>query len=243
MRADRSGIVRDSAGRSKGWIRRTASAGVPGAARAETAGPGGRRRPRIGPGKAAGLPSETVLRRAHPAHSQPLNRPDPDWHSSISPISSARYAALLLDAPIRRRGPTPWLLRSGPPSSMAMDTIRIRGARTHNLKNLDLTCRAIADRDHRPVRVGQVLARLRHDLREASAATSNRVGLRTAIPQRDGEADVDHIEGLSPAISIEQKSTRTIRVRRAHHHRDLRISAPVVRARGTAALPRSPLSA
>src|SRR3546814_1435109 len=38
-------------------------------------------------------------------------------------------------AAIRRRPPPPFP-RSPPP--MAMDTIRIRGARTHNLKNIDL---------------------------------------------------------------------------------------------------------
>ena len=44
--------------------------------------------------------------------------------------------------------------------------------------------------------------------------------------------DVDSIEGLSPAISIEQKTTsRNPRSTVAHHHRDLRLPAPAVRAR------------
>ena len=50
--------------------------------------------------------------------------------------------------------------------------------------------------------------------------------------------DVDSIEGLSPAISIEQKTTsRSPRSTVGHHHRDLRLSAPALRQRGHAALP------
>ena len=47
-----------------------------------------------------------------------------------------------------------------------------------------------------------------------------------------GKPDVDSIDGLSPAIAIEQKSgSRNPRSQRRHHHRDLRLPAPAVGAR------------
>ncbi len=66
-----------------------------------------------------------------------------------------------------------------------------------------------ADRDHRPVRLGQVVAGLRHaSTPKASAAMSNRCRpTRGSSCRLMEKPDVDHIEGLSPAISIEQKST------------------------------------
>src|SRR5690606_11654581 len=57
------------------------------------------------------------------------------WHFlSFAPKSGARYAPLFGRDPAA--GASPPLPRS--PHPMAMDTIRIRGARTHNLKNIDL---------------------------------------------------------------------------------------------------------
>ena len=49
--------------------------------------------------------------------------------------------------------------------------------------------------------------------------------------------DVDPIEGLSPAISIEQKSTGTTPLHRRHGHRDLRLPPPVV---GQSGIPHCP---
>jgi hypothetical protein len=68
--------------------------------------------------------------------------------------------------------------------------IRIRGARTHNLKNgRPRPAARPADRDHRPVGLGQVLARLRHHLRRGPAPLRRvAVGLRAAVPVDDGEA-------------------------------------------------------
>src|SRR3546814_19011967 len=59
-----------------------------------------------------------------------------DWSSDVC---SSDLIGGSLRSSVRsrsRRRPPPPLPRSPPP--MAMDTIRIRGARTHNLKNIDL---------------------------------------------------------------------------------------------------------
>src|SRR5713226_6830702 len=61
---------------------------------------------------------------------------------------------------------------------------------------------------HRTVRLGQVVARLRHDLcgRTAAVCQSLSAYARQFLEQME-KPDVDLIEGLSPAISIEQKTT------------------------------------
>ncbi len=71
-----------------------------------------------------------------------------------------------------------------------MDKIVVKGAREHNLKNIDVEHPARqARRHHRPLRLGQVLARLRHDLRRGPAALRRvAVGLRAAVPRADGQA-------------------------------------------------------
>ena len=66
-----------------------------------------------------------------------------------------------------------------------------------------------ARRDHGPERFGQIVARLRHDLRRG-AAPLRRESLssyaRQFLEQME-KPDVDSIEGLSPAISIDQKTS------------------------------------
>ena len=90
-----------------------------------------------------------------------------------------------------------------------MDTIRIRGARTHNLKNIDLDL----PRDKLIVITGV------SGCGKSSLAfdTIYAEGQRRYVESLSAYArqflsvmekpDIDHIEGLSPAISIEQKST------------------------------------
>ncbi len=90
-----------------------------------------------------------------------------------------------------------------------MDSIRIRGARTHNLKNLDLDL----PRDRLIVLTGlsgsgksslafdTVYAEGQRRYVESLSAYA-----RQFLSVMD-KPDVDHIEGLSPAISIEQKTT------------------------------------
>jgi len=102
-----------------------------------------------------------------------------------------------------------------------------------------------ADRDHRPVRLGQVLAGVRHHLRRGPAPLRRvAVGLRAAVPERDGEAgpgphrgpvagDLDRAEVHQPQPALD----------RGHHHRDLRLPAPALRPRRQPALPRPRLPA
>lgn len=90
-----------------------------------------------------------------------------------------------------------------------METIEIRGARTHNLKNIDLTI---------PRNKLIVITGLSGSGKSSLAFdTLYAEGQRRYVESLSAYArqflslmekpDVDHIEGLSPAISIEQKST------------------------------------
>ncbi len=90
-----------------------------------------------------------------------------------------------------------------------MDTITIRGARTHNLKNIDLDI----PRDKLIVITGlsgSGKSSLAFDTLYAEGQRRYVESLSTYARQflsMMEKPDVDHIEGLSPAISIEQKST------------------------------------
>jgi excinuclease ABC subunit A len=90
-----------------------------------------------------------------------------------------------------------------------MDTILVRGARTHNLKNVDLDI----PRDKLIVITGlsgSGKSSLAFDTLYAEGQRRYVESLSTYARQflsMMEKPDVDHIEGLSPAISIEQKST------------------------------------
>ena len=90
-----------------------------------------------------------------------------------------------------------------------MSTIQIRGARTHNLKNIDLDI----PRDQLVVITGlsgSGKSSLAFDTLYAEGQRRYVESLSTYARQflsMMEKPDVDHIEGLSPAISIEQKST------------------------------------
>ena len=90
-----------------------------------------------------------------------------------------------------------------------MDTISIRGARTHNLKNIDLEL----PRDKLIVVTGlsgSGKSSLAFDTIYAEGQRRYVESLSSYARQflsMMEKPDVDHIEGLSPAISIEQKST------------------------------------
>ena len=91
----------------------------------------------------------------------------------------------------------------------AMDYIRIRGARTHNLKNIDLDL----PRDRLIVITGlsgSGKSSLAFDTIYAEGQRRYVESLSSYARQFLSvmeKPDLDHIEGLSPAISIEQKST------------------------------------
>ena len=90
-----------------------------------------------------------------------------------------------------------------------MDTIEVRGARTHNLKNIDLDI----PRDKLIVITGlsgSGKSSLAFDTLYAEGQRRYVESLSTYARQflsMMEKPDIDHIEGLSPAISIEQKST------------------------------------
>jgi excinuclease ABC subunit A len=90
-----------------------------------------------------------------------------------------------------------------------MDTIKLRGARTHNLKNIDLDL----PRDKLIVITGlsgSGKSSLAFDTIYAEGQRRYVESLSSYARQFLSimeKPDIDHIEGLSPAISIEQKST------------------------------------
>nr|VFK66973.1 MAG: Excinuclease ABC subunit A [Candidatus Kentron sp. UNK]VFK72471.1 MAG: Excinuclease ABC subunit A [Candidatus Kentron sp. UNK] len=90
-----------------------------------------------------------------------------------------------------------------------MDTIRIRGARTHNLKNVDLdlprdrliVLTGISGSGKSSLAFDTIYAEGQRRYVESLSAYARQFLSMMEKP------DVDHIEGLSPAISIEQRTT------------------------------------
>jgi len=90
-----------------------------------------------------------------------------------------------------------------------MDTIHIRGARTHNLKNVDLdlprdkliVITGLSGSGKSSLAFDTIYAEGQRRYVESLSAYARQFLSMMEKP------DVDHIEGLSPAISIEQKST------------------------------------
>ena len=90
-----------------------------------------------------------------------------------------------------------------------MDTIRIRGARTHNLQNIDLdlprdkliVITGLSGSGKSSLAFDTIYAEGQRRYVESLSAYARQFLSMMEKP------DVDHIEGLSPAISIEQKST------------------------------------
>ncbi|MBV7435081.1 excinuclease ABC subunit UvrA [Cardiobacteriaceae bacterium TAE3-ERU3] len=90
-----------------------------------------------------------------------------------------------------------------------MDTIAIRGARTHNLKNIDIdlprdkliVVTGLSGSGKSSLAFDTIYAEGQRRYVESLSAYA-----RQFLSMMD-KPDVDHIEGLSPAISIEQKST------------------------------------
>ena len=92
---------------------------------------------------------------------------------------------------------------------MALDFIRIRGARTHNLKNIDLdlprekliVITGLSGSGKSSLAFDTIYAEGQRRYVESLSAYARQ------FLQLMEKPDVDLIEGLSPAISIEQKTT------------------------------------
>ena len=92
---------------------------------------------------------------------------------------------------------------------MAMEYIRIRGARTHNLKNIDLdlprdkliVITGLSGSGKSSLAFDTIYAEGQRRYVESLSAYARQF---LSVMEKP---DLDHIEGLSPAISIEQKST------------------------------------
>ena len=90
-----------------------------------------------------------------------------------------------------------------------MDTIQLRGARTHNLKNIDvdlprdklIVITGLSGSGKSSLAFDTIYAEGQRRYVESLSAYARQFLSMMEKP------DIDHIEGLSPAISIEQKST------------------------------------
>ncbi len=110
-------------------------------------------------------------------------------------------------------------------------TIHVRGAREHNLKNVDV----VIPRDRLTVITGlsgSGKSSLAFDTIYAEGQRRYVESLSAYARQfleLMGKPDVDSIDGLSPAISIEQKTTsRNPTLHRRHGDRDPRLHAPAL---------------
>jgi len=98
-----------------------------------------------------------------------------------------------------------------------MDSIQIRGARTHNLKNVDLdlprdrliVITGLSGSGKSSLAFDTIYAEGQRRYVESLSAYARQFLSMMEKP------DVDHIEGLSPAISIEQKTPATTRAPRS----------------------------
>ncbi len=95
-------------------------------------------------------------------------------------------------------------------------------------------------RHHRPVGLGQVVARLRHDLRRGPAALhGDAQRLRAAVSRRDGAARRrPHRRPLARNRHRAEDRRPQPAQHRRDRHRDLRLSAPALRPRGRCVLAR-----
>ena len=112
------------------------------------------------------------------------------------------------------------------------DTLRIQGAREHNLRNISvelprdklIVFTGLSGSGKSSLAFDTIYAEGQRRYVESLSAYA-----RQFLGQMD-KPDVDFIEGLSPAISIDQKSASTQpALDRRHRHRDLRLPPPAVR--------------
>ena len=117
---------------------------------------------------------------------------------------------------------------------MTSKFISIRGAREHNLKNISLdlpreklvVITGLSGSGKSSLAFDTIYAEGQRRYVESLAAYARQFLDMMQKP------DVDHIDGLSPAISIEQKTTsQEPALHGRHGHRDLRLYAAAVRPR------------
>lgn len=161
-------------------------------------------------------------------------------------MNQRKQPALSVARPsLRRRGP------AAPVTSLKKGTDR-RGRPSHrpwSARAQPEECLArpparLAHRLHGLVGVGQVLPRLRHDLRRGPAALRGvPVLVRPAVPRPDGQAGRGlHRGSLPGCLHRPEVDLAQPALDGRHHHRGLRLPAAAVRAHRQAALPRVPPS-
>ena len=120
------------------------------------------------------------------------------------------------------------------------DRLVVRGAREHNLRNISLDLprdalivfTGLSGSGKSSLAFDTIFAEGQRRYVESLSAYA-----RQFLGQMD-KPDVDFIEGLSPAVSIDQKSTSPQpALDGRHHHRGLRLPPPALRPRRPAALP------
>ncbi len=112
------------------------------------------------------------------------------------------------------------------------DELVIRGAREHNLRGcLPRAAAGQAHRVHRPVRIGQVVAGLRHHLRRGAAPLRRvPVGLRPPVPGPDGQARRRlHRRPVAGHLHRPEDRVAQPALHGGHRHRGLRLPAAALR--------------
>ena len=125
---------------------------------------------------------------------------------------------------------------------LIMDKLIIKGAREHNLKNIDLelprdkliVISGLSGSGKSSLAFDTIFAEGQRRYVESLSAYARQFLGRMDKP------DVDYIEGLSPAISIEQKTThRNPALDGGHGYGDLRLLPPPLREDRHSALPQA----
>ncbi len=116
--------------------------------------------------------------------------------------------------------------------------LRPRRARAQSEERRRRPAARQAGGDHRPVGLGQVVARLRHDLCRGPAPLRREpVGLCPPVPRADAEARRRFDRGpVAGDLDRAEDDLAQSALDRRHGHRDLRLPAPAVRARRRALL-------